>query len=232
MAAMRRFASTTAVALRPSLSAPTSSSTKNYGQTGARAELEQGPWGGIPGIFAELAVESGLNYDVHIEAISETSLDDNYAAASTVIDQSKWNAVVLQELSTRPIPSSLSGDMTSDPNNFCTTVQKIEQGVHAVAPAANIYLYETWPRADLAHILAGNTSDPNFQMNFMGGLSTLGNAYHNVYYRAAQLDGKVTGVAPVGDAWGNAWAAGLANPDPFRGHVNGPFPLVPDQPGQ
>ena len=74
---------------------------ENYGQTGARKELENGPWGGIPGIFAELAEESGLSYDVHIEAISETSLEKNYAAAAGVIAQSKWNAVVLQELSVR-----------------------------------------------------------------------------------------------------------------------------------
>jgi hypothetical protein len=34
---------------------------------------EEGPWGGIPGIFAELAHEAKLPYDVHIEAISETT---------------------------------------------------------------------------------------------------------------------------------------------------------------
>ncbi|MGI4758537.1 MAG: hypothetical protein ACRYGF_17005, partial [Janthinobacterium lividum] len=58
---------------------------------------ETGPWGGIPGIFAEFANEAGLAYDVHIEAISATTLKTNYKAASQIIAQPLWNAVVLQE---------------------------------------------------------------------------------------------------------------------------------------
>lgn len=195
---------------------------ENYGQMGPRAELEQGPWGGIPGIFARLTVEAGLNYDVHIEAISETSLDKNYAAASSVIDQPKWNAIVLQELSSRPIPESLSMDSTSDPKNFCTTVQTIEQGVHAAAPSANVYLYETWPRADLAKNLAGDPSASGFTEKYANALAALDNAYHNVYYSAALHDGAITAVSPAGDAWIRAWAEGVANPDPFNGGVSAP----------
>jgi hypothetical protein len=46
---------------------------ENYGETGEREELEPGPWGGIPGIFSELAQQMHLSYEVHIEAISATS---------------------------------------------------------------------------------------------------------------------------------------------------------------
>jgi len=56
---------------------------------------ETGPWGGIPGIFAEFANETGLPYDVHIEAISATSLAKNYSAASDVITRPNWDTVVL-----------------------------------------------------------------------------------------------------------------------------------------
>jgi hypothetical protein len=197
---------------------------ENYGQTGARAEssAEPGPDGGIPGIFAELAVEAGLNDDVHIEAISSTSLQNNYAAAASVIAQAKWSAVVLQEISTRPLTVALSGDSTSDPANFCASVGTIEAGIHtadtaASASPAKIYLYETWARADEAAALSGPTSSPPFAANFAANITTLTNFYHNVYNRAATLDGKVTAVAPVGEAWARAYAEGAANEDPYVG---------------
>ena len=196
---------------------------ENFGQSGARAEtLETGPFGGIPGIFAEFAFESNLNYDVHIEAISKTSLQNNYAAASGVIDQAKWSAVVLQELSVRPLPYALTGNTASDPNAFCGAVQTIEQGVHGAAPAARVYLYETWPRADMAQTLAGSPSAPGFAAAYAGALTTLGDAYHDVYYRAAALDGNIAAVAPAGEAWTRAWAEGLANSDPYAATAAGP----------
>lgn len=183
---------------------------ENVGQTGAREEkLEAGPFGGIPAVFAQLAVEAHLNYDVHIEAISETSLKENFAAASSVIDQSKWNAVVLQELSAKLLPKTLlTADLQTDsnPSGFCSSVQTIEQGVHGAAPSANVYLYETWPRADLAQQL---TSD-----SYTDNLKKLGDANHNAYYSAASHDGAIAAVAPAGEAWQRAWAEGIANPDP------------------
>jgi hypothetical protein len=192
---------------------------ENFGAIGLREENaeEYGPYGGIPGIFAELAYETRLSYDVHIEAISKTSLHNNYAVASSFIDQTKWNAVVLQEISTRPLPNSLSGDESSDPQSFCTSVQMIEAGVHAAAPNAGVYLYETWPRANLAQQLAGSTAAPAFASAYQASLLSLGAANHNAYYSAARHDGSIAGVAPAGDAWIRAWTEGVANPDPFTG---------------
>ena len=58
-----------------------------------------------PRNFAELAYEAKLPYDVHIEAISKTSLAKNYSVASDVIAQPLWDALVLQEASFEPIQS-------------------------------------------------------------------------------------------------------------------------------
>ncbi len=198
---------------------------ENFGQTGDRAETldETGPFGGIPGIFARFAVEAGLNYDVHIEAISEKSLTHNYKAASSVIDQPQWNAVVLQELSSLPLPSSLTNDLPSDPSNFCSAVKTIEQGVHGASASARVYLYETWPRGDLAKQLAGKLSPPAFTQSYLQNLNVLGAAYHDVYYRAAALDGHIEAVAPAGEAWQRAWAQNVANPDPFAAQNSGPL---------
>ena len=197
---------------------------ENFGQTGVREESkeESGPWGGIPGIFAEFAVESGLKYDVHIEAISETSLHKNYAAASAVIDQSKWNAVVLQELSVLPLPSALSQSSISDPGEFCSAVQTIEQGVHAAAPIANVYLYETWPPADIAEANSGSTSSAGFSAAYTQSLLNTAVDYHNAYYSAAAHDGQIAAVAPAGEAWVRAWAEEIANPNPFTSASNLP----------
>ena len=196
---------------------------ENYGQTGARAELEPGPWGGIPGIFSELAQQMKLNYEVHIEAISATSLEKNYQVASDVIAQAGWQAIVLQELSTKPLPRSLTMSPHSDPPGFWASVKTIEQAVHAVAPAASVYLYETWPSGDLAHQLAGDTTQPGFHEEYLKALGDLSDANLASYECAAQRDGKVAGVAPVGEAWRRVWNEGLANPDPYQ---SSPLPLL------
>lgn len=191
---------------------------ENYGlpSSNARAEStsEPGPYGGIPGIFKMLTTEAGLNYDVHVEAIASTSLATQYSEASPVIANAQWNAVVLQEISTRPIPTSLTGDNTSNPSNFCSSVQTIESAVHAANSAAGVYLYETWARADEAQALGSSTYSAN--------LTSLFNAYHNSYYRAAALDGHIAGVAAVGDAWQLAINDGYATADPYTSST-GPF---------
>lgn len=208
-----------------STSASTLVVDENYGQTGARAELEAGPWGGIPAIFAQLAAEAGLRYDVHIEAISQTSLAKNFAAASGVIAQPGWNAVVLQELSVKPLPQALTGSSVSNPQDFCASVKTIERAVHGAAPHANVYLYEPWARADLAQTLAGNTGASGFAAQYQTELNALGDANHDAYYNAAATDGAIAGVAPAGEAWRLAWNQGVANPDPFVS-ANASLPLL------
>ncbi|GGH03924.1 hypothetical protein [Silvibacterium dinghuense] len=181
---------------------------------------ETGPWGGIPGIFAELAHEARLPYNVHIEAISATSLTKNYAVASDVIDRPEWDAVVLQEASFEPIPAQLSGTSISNPATFCQAVKTIEQGIHDGNPEANVYLYSTWAPADTAYKLSASDT-AHFDEKFLQSLAVLTAAYRNAYLSAAVHDGRITAIAPVGDAWAQAWAEGVANPDPYAGHHPG-----------
>ena len=176
---------------------------------------EYGPWGGIPGIFAELAHEAQLPYDVHIEAISATTLAKNYSAASDVIAQPLWDAVVLQEASFEPIPASLTQNSNSAPQAFFNAVQTIEQGVHAAAPRADVYLYSTWAPADTAYLDATADGQELSRERFLHSLAILTDAYRNAYLRAARQDGHIRAIAPVGDAWARAWLEGVANPDPY-----------------
>src|SRR6478609_5411950 len=189
---------------------------ENFNTTdAARAQKgsEIGPWGGIPGIFAELAAEAGRPYDVHIEAISATSLAKHYEVAQSVIVQATWNTVVLQEATFEAIPPSLSGTSASKPASFCSAVSTIEQAVHAVAPAAGVYLYETGAPADTAY---SNSMSSSFDdAAYRVALDQLTDAYHDAYLSAAAQDGHIAGVAATGDAWSRAWTEGVANPDPY-----------------
>lgn len=186
---------------------------------------EPGPWGGIPGIFARFAREKGLDYEVHLEAISATSLEKNFEARRAVIERPGWSAVVLQEMSALPLPASLTpcdpcapnktSCLQGDPERFAAGVQRIESAVHRTSPGAKIYLYATWAPADLAAAVSGGTCSAGFCERYPGSLSSLTRAYQKAYLWAAECDGHVAGVAPVGDAWSLAWAEKVAPSNPF-----------------
>ncbi|WP_269505240.1 hypothetical protein [Burkholderia sp. IMCC1007] len=188
---------------------------ENFAQTGARAEFEPGPWGGIPGIFARFAVEAGLDYDVHLEAMSATSLAKHDRVASRVIDRPIWDAVVLQELSAKPLPFALTHSRASDPAGFCASVARLARGIRAAAPHARVYLYETWPSADRAKALAGAPGSDGFHARYLDRIADIGAAYRDAFERARRADPSIVAVAPVGRAWQRAWAAGIADPDPY-----------------
>jgi hypothetical protein len=188
---------------------------ENFGQTGARAEREPGPWGGIPGILARFAAEAGLDYDVRLEAMSATSLAKHGRVASDVIDRPTWDAVVLQELSAKPLPFALTHSRASDPAGFCASVAKLARGIRAAAPQARVYLYETWPRADLAKALAGEPGSAGFHARYVDRLAGLVAAYRDAFDGARRTDPSIAAVAPVGRAWQRAWTAGIADPDPY-----------------
>jgi hypothetical protein len=180
---------------------------ENYGlpATSPRYESmasEPGPWGGIPGIFKKFTDEAGLSYNVHLEAISAKSLQYHYDNALAVIAQPTWQKVVLQELSTKPLPTSRGGDRAA----FYSAVTSLEQAIHAVNPTAQVYLYQTWARADLTYPAgapyAGLPVDSMTQ------------DLHRGYAQAATLDGRIEAVAPAGEAWLQAIAAGLAERNP------------------
>ncbi|MBM2770244.1 hypothetical protein BAN20980_01971 [Burkholderia anthina] len=188
---------------------------ENDGQTGVRAEREPGPWGGIPGIVARFALEAGLDYDVHLEAMSATSLAKHDRVASDVIDRPVWDAVVLQELSAKPLPFALTHSRASDPAGFCASVAKLARGIRAAAPQARVYLYETWPRADLAKALAGAPDSDGFHARYVERLAELVAAYRDAYEGARRTDPSIVAVAPVGRAWQRAWATGVVAADPY-----------------
>jgi len=173
------------------------------GQRRRQYEHEQGPWGGIPGIFKKLTDEAGLPYEVHLEAISGQTLKFHYDSALAVIGQPRWDKVVLHDYSTGPVPTRHGGE----PTRFFKYATQLEQAVHAANPAAQLYLYQTWARADLTYPTGkGYSGLP---------LDSMTHDLHAAYYREAAQDGHFAGVAPAGDAWLRAVQQGVAMPNPY-----------------
>jgi hypothetical protein len=181
------------------------------GQRRRQYQHEQGPWGGIPGIFKKLTDESGLNYEVHLEAISGQTLKFHYDSALAVIKQPKWEQVVLHDYSTGPVPTRHGGQ----PARFFEYATRLEQDIHAVNPASQVYLYETWARADLTYPAGKPYSGLP--------LDSMTQDLHKAYYQESTRDSRIAGVAPAGDAWLRAVKKGVAMANPYApeaGKVN------------
>ncbi|MCC3160117.1 hypothetical protein LJ737_22975 [Hymenobacter sp. 15J16-1T3B] len=177
-----------------------------------RQQRTHEPWGGVAGIFQQLTAEAGLHYEVHLDAINAQSLQFHYDSARSVIDRpAGWDAVVLQEHSTRPLPARRGGQ----PALFQDYATRLEQLVHARNPKARVYLYQTWARADLVY----RAQAPYFGLP----LDSLALDLHRGYYDLARQNRRIKAVAPAGDAWLRAVQQGVALRNPYApeaGKVN------------
>jgi hypothetical protein len=167
-----------------------------------RSEGRVGPYGGIPAIFKKLTAGAGLDYDVHSELVSGKSLEFHYTNALDVIAQAKWNVVVMHGYSTEPVPAARTGK----PDSFTKYADLLEAAVHHANAATEIYLYETWSRADLTYRASGPYHDEPIE--------AMGHDLHDGYYGEFAHNGHFKGLAPAGDAWLRAITDGVAEADP------------------
>ncbi len=180
---------------------------ENYGQPQGTPRQGNppalGPWGGIPGIFKKLTDEAGLNYEVHSETLGGQALKFHYDNALSVIKQPRWQAVVLQEHSMGALPERHGGRRAE----FYDYGTRLEQAVHQANPAARVYLYETWARADLTY-----PPDKPYSGQPVDSMTA---DLHAGYYGLAKANGHFAGVAPAGDTWLRAIQTGVAMPNPY-----------------
>ena len=181
---------------------------ENYGlpSDSPRCETTTGEpvvWGGIPGIFQQLTAEAGLNYEVHFEEINAKPLQYHYEHALDVIQQPRWNTVVLQEHSMWALPARHGGH----PEGFRDYATRLEQAVHAASPAARVFLFQTWPRADLCY-------PPGTPYAGLP-LDSMAQELHTAYYGLLGQNPAFAGIAPAGDAWLRAVQTGVAVPNPY-----------------
>ena len=95
----------------------------------------------------------------------------------------------MHDFSTQPVPPARTGK----PDLFEKYSDIVEQTVHAANKSAQLYLYETWARADLTYPAKGPY--------FGDSIQVMARDLHDGYYRELQHNGHFKAVAPVGDAW-------------------------------
>lgn len=96
-------------------------------------------WGGVPGIFKQMTVQAGLNYEVSLSTRNAASLRGHFLNTANSnwdmrgnIDNEKWNKVVLQDQSDEALaPRTVNGVALG--SNFPAVqayVDRIEDWVH------------------------------------------------------------------------------------------------------
>jgi PEP-CTERM motif len=177
-------------------------------------DLNGSGYGGVPGIFKKLTDEAGLNYDVSIEAVSGQSLQYHYNNKLSQIGSASWDDVVMHDYST------LNASAAGNPSSLYQYSKALEQYIHAGSTNANanadadVYLMETWARADQVYNTPGG---------FWNGTSIekMGGDLHDAYYNAAAMDPNIEGVIPVGDSFLRAVHSGVADSNPYDGIDSG-----------
>lgn len=117
---------------RPDLPDPNFTDT-----TGTRA-WEPHPWGGVPGVFKQLAEQAGVEFDVSMSARNAASLRGHFLNTANAdwdlrgnIAKRKWDIVVLQEQSDAALPAG-RGANANNPQ-FSAYADKIEKYIHVGA---------------------------------------------------------------------------------------------------
>ena len=181
---------------------------ENYGlpATDPRCETTTGEpvvWGGIPGIFQQFTEEAGLSYEVHFEEINARPLQYHYEHALSIIQQPRWHTVVLQEHSQWALPPRHGGH----PELFRDYATRLEQAVHLANPTASVFLFQTWPRADLCY-------PPGKPFSGLP-IDSMARELHASYYGLLAQNPGFKSIAPAGDAWLRAVQTGLALRNPY-----------------
>ena len=97
--------------------------------------FEPHPWGGVPGIFKQMTVDAGLDYDVSLSTRNAATLRGQFLNSNPAnwdlrgnIASQTWNKVVLQEQSSEPLPQQ--NGLDSSPAYFNTYANLMENWVH------------------------------------------------------------------------------------------------------
>lgn len=173
-------------------------------------------YGGVPAVFKKLTEQEGLSYAVTIEAVGGQTLRYHLANKAGIIGDAKWDVVVLQENSTRPLPSAHGGD----PAAFLAGGDGLHDLVLAANASARVLIYETW--ASPASAIGNGYSGDLHAMQ-----DDLREAYYRLHYRSSRAPGKpdFAGVVRVGDAFLRAVDAGHADANGADGITPGLFYL-------
>jgi hypothetical protein len=165
-------------------------------------DLTGAGYGGVPALFKEFTVEAGLNYAVSLETQGGQSLAFHYDQRRQLFDRA-WDVVVLQEYST------LDRDRPGDATRYIRSVGQLGTLLRVRNHAVRVELMATWSRADQVYQPGGPW--------FGKPVATMADELRVAADRARRTNRSVSGVIPVGQAWNRAFAAGVADPNPYDG---------------
>jgi hypothetical protein len=137
----------------------------NFTDTAGTRIWEPHPWGGVPGIFKQLADQAGVAYDVSLSTRNAATLRGHFLNTANAdwdlrgnIASRKWDVVVLQEQSDAALPKGRGANANLP--QFGAYVDKIERYVHV--GAAESYreraLYTSIYGSVAACVAAGGTT--------------------------------------------------------------------------
>ena len=165
-------------------------------------DLNGAGYGGVPALFKEFTVEAGLAYAVSLETQGGQSLAFHYDQRRQLFDRA-WDVVVLQEYST------LDRDRPGDATQYIRAAGQLASLFRVRNHAVKVNLMATWSRADQVWQPGGHW--------YGKPIAQMADDLRTAAERARRTNRAVTGVIPVGQAWNRAFAAGVADPDPYDG---------------
>jgi autotransporter-associated beta strand protein len=189
----------------------------NYLQNNPSAQnTEPGPFSGVAGVFLQFTKEAGLHYNVSLIAVSSATLQGylnntgTTAGTLPLITNAKFNQVVMQDQSFRPLPATITVNgqtvpTRGSPSAFQAGVNGLVNaidGADAAAGKANaaITLYQTQPLASYGYTssnpnapifgsstAAQNGNDPAFApyVGAANPIAQMASDLHNAYTGAA-----------------------------------------------
>lgn len=167
--------------------------------------------GGVPALFKSFTQQAGLQYDVFLETQPGSNLDYHFNNQRALIDRA-WDNVVMHG------QSNLNFAAPNNPALISQYTGILGNMFQAQNANVDISLTSTWSRADLTY----KTSSP-----WLGAsIDQMGIDVHKGYLvAAAQNPSIVSRVNPVGLAWNAAFAAGVADTNPYDGITPGQINL-------
>lgn len=173
-------------------------------------DLNGSGYGGVPGVFKQLADDAGVHVEVASELVSGQTLQFHFNDKHALITGRPWDVVVLQEYSV------LNPQRPGDATAFIAAAGKLEAALRAVNPAARVYLMQTWARADQVYRTPGGRWNGKTLEAMQADLRA-------AYAQAAARASCIAGVVPVGDAMLRAVQEGVADRNPYDGIDAGKF---------
>ncbi|MGH8313822.1 MAG: DUF4886 domain-containing protein [Steroidobacterales bacterium] len=158
--------------------------------------------GGVPALFKHFTGEAGLAYDVSLETAPGMNLDFHFEQKAALITRA-WDHVVLQGYST------LDADAPGDSGKIIDYSARLAQLFHAANPRVDVRVLATWSRADQTYPASGHW--------FGKPIETMAIDVRAAYDQAAKHSSHIRAVIPVGQAWNQAIAKGIAARNPDQG---------------